>query len=218
VFLAIVLCWGGFTILMAVLHRQYLAQLPDSAFLVAPRDWYYWALPTFPLGIVTAAVPLVLIYRRLLGQRFTDFMEWELGRAGYTNRLILFGVWVPVMLLVCVLVPTVAVGACLRWHVRFTEQEIAVQDAFGGEEQVYGYDRVRDLAHSTHLKREGKPSQQDRYYVTFDDGRVLNSSRMPNFDPSADEYRRMIEFVSRKTGKPIRLVQFPDEVRAGQGK
>jgi hypothetical protein len=207
---AIFVCTAAWLCLLLSIRRLYLAQLPPSVHLFA-TPWVAWCVPAFVLGIFSSAVPLEAITRRWLGKRYADYLEWDLGRGGFANRWILSFVWVPVFVLMTVLIAG-SVGALTHWYVRFGEEEIGVNHLLSFDEQVYTYDQVRDIVHSTHLRSGQKANPANRYYIVLNDGHVLNSAYLPTSPADSEEVRATIEFVSRKTGKPVRDVQFPEDV------
>jgi hypothetical protein len=66
---------------------------------------------------------------------------------------------------------------------------------------------------SSHVRRgSASAERREDYSILFDDGRVERLGFTA--DSSGETLRRCAEFVCARTGKPLRVVKFPDEVKA----
>jgi hypothetical protein len=188
------------------LKRGHLGQLPPSAFIDA-TPWFLWIGPALFLSLVT----LFLLVKRSSDRRFRAVPGWTPGRWGVQGRVARIFVKVLVPLAFVVLTPGWTAGL-MGWHVRFGEDEIGVQAPGWLRERQYTYAQVRHVVRSTNVLEKGAPKEQDGYYVVLKDGRVVEPFFSWRVDP--DEGRRWAEFVCARTGKPLRVVQFPDEAMA----
>src|SRR5262249_36649691 len=153
------------------------------------------------------------ILRYWLGKRYEHFIVRNMQRYGMSrNPWLLILVWVPLLLGTVVAVPAGVTALWMGYHIRFSEDEIGVAEPFWPRERIYGFGRVPAGVQSPHFGGTGGTVAQDGYFVHFDDGRTERLHFYRTVEP--DEGRRLMEFVCARTGKPLHVVQFPNEAKA----
>ncbi|HWE35850.1 MAG TPA: hypothetical protein VG406_04700 [Isosphaeraceae bacterium] len=170
---------------------------PGTLFLVEPIG-VYWMLPALFLGIVSSAVPMTLLYRALLGDRFGRFVRSCNERVGFDSWRLLR--WLTALIAlgsVAWFVVGVTTFACFDG----AGVEIARPLEFRGT--YYNYARVRTIEHrATFRAPNGNTISRPHYVVSFDDGSSW-STRGGLRDPVPDLDERIVRLVARKSGRAI---------------
>jgi hypothetical protein len=203
------ICGTVWAVLFAFLRLEQVKRLPPAVFLVAPPAWSS-IVPAFLLGLVSAAIPCDVCTRLWFRKRYEAFMVGNLSRYGTTNRFVFCGIWLPFL---CIS-PGAALFTAhtLHCHVRFSEDEIGVRDFSSQNERLYDYKQVREVIRSTHSKDDKQVVRElEGRFVLFEDGRL---ERIQYVGSTMERWRLWDEFVCNKTGKPLRVVKFPEEVQA----
>lgn len=189
--------WGWHFVLRSVGEGWIVYRNPDARYVLSPSS-SYWALPALFLGIITSAVPLTMLFRLLLRDRYGRFVEFTNARAGFDSRKILrvFAVLV-----------ALGAGAFLLAGVRgysvFDDNGIKESRVFSRQPEIYTYDSILSIQARQGLTgRRGKWIRRPHYVVTFRGER--NWSTLGNLrDPAPVQETRIMRFVSEKSGVPI---------------
>ena len=115
-------------------------------------------------------------------------------------------------LIVAVLPMTLFTALGMDCYSRFSEEEIGINRFWGFGERTYSYVQVRHIVQTTHVKPPffGETRQETRLSIVFNDGRTwcnANTGRS-----SFEDDLKVIEFVCRKTGKPLTKAKLIEDV------
>jgi hypothetical protein len=90
----------------------------------------------------------------------------------------------------------------MNWYARFSEDEIAIKRLTSVGEEAHPYDTVEQIVLTGHLGGGNQGALGERLHLRFRDGRTW-SAGTTFFPSSPAECDRLLEFLARKTGKPI---------------
>ncbi|MGC3968431.1 MAG: hypothetical protein QM775_13955 [Pirellulales bacterium] len=174
-----------------------LSGLPESKFLLATPD-AAWFLPAIFLGIVTAALPMHLLYSRLLGERYAEYNHYTNLRTGFDGFRIFR--WMAIILVpLCLLAALIG----LDWYTRVLDDRLIDNSPLSIGETEHRYADIAEIrAVATFRAPNGNIVQKPYFQVVFNDGFTWSTRNILN-SWNADENREMIEFISRQADKPI---------------
>ena|GEM_PF-3204110 len=171
------------------------ASLGDSVFLYTPSPDYWW-LPSIFLGILTAAIPLTLLYKFLLGPDYEQYVIYGNLRVGFDSQKV-------VRLMAMIVGPVALIFSLLAMncYTKFSGGEITINRFLGVGEISYQYSRISGIKSVRYFKAPNGDIKERPYFsIEFDGGeRWTTGDGLRDPDPETD--RRLIEFVSGKCGK-----------------
>ena len=192
-----------FTSLLAIAWNKLLsffaglsyASLGDSVFLLTPSPDYWW-LPSIFLGILTATIPLVLLFKILLGPDYELYVVYGNLRVGFdTFRVI--------RLMAMVVGPVALVSSLLAMncYTRFSDGGIIINRFLSVGAISYSYSRISAIKSVRHFKApNGEIKDRPYFAIQFDDGEHWTTGDGLR-DPDPETDRRLIEYVINRSGK-----------------
>ena len=160
-----------------------------------------WGVSAIMAGILTTSLPLTLFYRFGLRERYAEFQRYLNLRHGCNERSI--GLPICVFFGAIILASVVLI---LHWRVVLTNTEIVQYPFFTLLSVSHKYSDITDIRTAPRRQApSGNLRDNDDYETEFSDGSVWATYPNPA-DLTADEKQRMMEFVSKRSGKPIRHV------------
>lgn len=187
------LCW----LLLVVAARLRFAPQEGETYCLWPAE-FLWGIPAFFAGILLAVWPTDLLYRRLLGERYPEFRDYQTQKFGYDGP-----VWMPLFYLVFGTGTAVFVALMLDCYIRFGPDVIEVDGLWSLEARRYAYEQVMQIRASD--RREGADGQAvERYTVAmhFSDGTVWASNHERWYE-GRQRLREIAAHVSAHAGIPI---------------
>lgn len=160
-----------------------------------------WGVPAFLLATITASLPMTLFYRWCLQERYPEFERYLNLRHGYNHN----SASVPVLAVLGV-IALLLIVLVLHYRVVLTNDEIVQYPFFSFSSVRHEYSDIADIR--TALQRRapnGRLRDNDDYETEFSDGRVWSTYPNPASLTKAEK-QQMMEFVSKKSGKPVRQV------------
>ena len=165
-----------------------------SRFLVRPSP-LFCAMPAIFLGVTSSAVPIDLLYRYLLRDRYHRYTLHSNEHAGFDQRRAFSG-----------LATVVAVGASVGFvgivtcYARFDDVGVEIRRPFGIRSKYCTYKSVKSIEHRVTVRAPNKGTVQGRYYViTFGDGTTWSTLH----DPVPEVHDQVAKLVAQKSGRPI---------------
>lgn len=175
----------------------FVKSTPGTRYLVETIP-IFWLLPAFFLGVLWSAVPMVWIYRRLLGDRFPRYERACNERAGFDGRRAL--VWLGALITAAAAASFVAgVTSFARFH----EDGVEISRPLALRSKYYPYSRVQAIEHRATIRPPNALIiKRPHHVILFDDGTSW-STRDGLRDPVPDVDARIAELVSQRSGQPI---------------
>src|SRR5499433_1064916 len=171
------------------------ASLGDSVFVLTPSPDYWW-LPSIFLGILTATIPLTLLFKFLLGPEYGQYVLYGNLRVGFDSQKV-------VGLMAMIVGPVALIFSLLAMncYTKFSGGEITINRFLGVGEISYQYSRISGIKSVRYFKAPNGDIKERPYFsIEFDGGeRWTTGDGLRDPDPETD--RRLIEFVSGKCGK-----------------
>ena len=100
----------------------------------------------------------------------------------------------------------------MNWYARLSEDEVAVKRLLGVGEERHPYDAVAQVVLTSHrLGGSGQIHPNECLHLRFRDGRTWSTDET-FFLPPPDELDRLLEFLARKTGKPVTRARLIEDV------
>jgi hypothetical protein len=196
---------GGWAALFDYLGEGHARTFVPAVFVFKPFSyWLVCGLPAGLLGICCSIVPSLWLTRLLLGRsRFHEYLFWEEGRVaphgGYMERALRgFSCLAVGVAVLC----AVYVWQVMNWYARFSEDEIAIKRLLGVGEEAHPYDAVEQIVLTSQRGNGAQTRPADDLHIRFRDGRTW-STDTTFFLPPPAQRDRLLEFLARKTGKPI---------------
>ena len=192
-----------FSALLAIAWKRLLiffaglsyASLGDSVFLFTPSPDYWW-LPSMFLGIITAIIPLTLLFKFLLGGDYDLYVVYGNLRVGFDS--------VRMVRLIAIIVGPVALVFSLlamNCYTKFSEDGIAINRFLSVGEIRYSYSRISAIKSVRYFKAPNGDIKERPYFaIEFNDGENWTTGDGLR-DPDPDLDRRLIEFVYGRSGK-----------------
>lgn len=160
-----------------------------------------WGVPAILLAILTTSVPMPRFYRWRLRERYPEFERYLNLRCGYRQDSAAVPVYAFFMTIVMV-----SVVLILHSRVILTNDEIIQYPFFSLSSVSHKYGDIVDIRTAPQRRApNGRLRDNDDYQTEFADGSVWSTYLNPA-DLTTAEKRQMMEFVSKQSGKPIRLV------------
>ena len=169
-----------------------------SALFVIRTSPIAWALPALFLGLISSLIPLDLLYRALLRERYRRYVRHSNERAGFDGKRLM------VCFAILVLVgSTVFFLAGATNFTRFTEAGIEIQHPFAFRPTFYGYNRVRFIERwATAQAPSGNKLAHPHLVIVFDD-RTSWNSREGLRVPVRGIDDKIAQLVSERSKRPI---------------
>jgi hypothetical protein len=169
----------------------------EAPFVIAPED-AYWLLPAFFLGLVSSALPVALLYKWLLGDRYREYDAYNQLRTG-VNTWAVFRVFA---ILIC-LAATGFVLAGVNYTTVFDERGITTQRMWGSAGGFHGYSAVTAIRREDYFTApNGNRIYRPHYVIELEDGaRWTSRDGLRTPEPFLDT--KIMEFVARKSGRAI---------------
>jgi hypothetical protein len=204
-FLLLAVCWSA---LLQYLGEEHARSFPPAVFLFKPFAYgIVCAVPGLFLGIFSSIPLLTLIARLIMGRRrFLEYLYWDEGRLGPGHVEGAIRMIAGLALFVGIL-SALFVGLVMNWYARFTEEEIAIKRLLGFGEEVHPYSSVDQIVVTSHITQGKEVVPGHDLGLRFSDGRTWSTDQTFALPRDAAERERLLEFLRRKTGKPITRVR-----------
>ena len=206
---------AGWAALFHLLGEEHARTFPSGVFLFKPFVYgVIFAVPGLFLGILTTIPLLMFLARLVLGKRrFVEYLYWDEGRTAERGMK-------PEKMIrsFSVLALLVGVGSaifvCLvmNWYACFTEDEIVIKRLLGLRAEVHRYDAVQEIVVTSHRRMGKKMMEGPDLGVRFDDGRTWRTGQTFQLPRDPDRVANLIDFLRRKTGKPITRARALEDV------
>lgn len=195
-----------FTVAWMWLFSQFLTWRQSMAPAVVFADMpgvEFRVLPGLLLGLGLAIPAVVLLFKRLLGGRFPEFMAYS-DSCAKCNQLKLMPLCLVV--LAVILLPVLVVS--LDTYTRFTEDRIVINRPMSLGEDVYSYNSVTHLAHIANRRIPGGNILPKPFYMVFFNNGDVWSTKDVMGTHSPQTEASLFEFLSKKSGLPIEELEF----------
>ncbi len=160
-----------------------------------------WGTPAFLLAVISEWLPMTLIYRRCLRERYVEFERYLHLRHRYNQAPGNGFVFASVTAIVLVTVVLI-----LHYRTLLTKDEIIHYPFFSLSSVRHKYTDITEIRTAPQRRApNGKLRGNDDYEVDFADGSMWSTYPNPAALATAEK-RQMMEFVSKQSGKPIRRV------------
>ena len=199
----------GLSSLFQHLAVEHARGLPTGVYVFQPTSYgLLVAIPACLLAVFCTVSVYYLTISLLLGpKRLREYLVWnERRNRNYILNLeanprlsyvlmglMLVGLWIFLYL-------------GMNWHARFTEEEIVIQRLFSIGEERHPYDSVAQIVVYTHRHQNGRALESLGLGLRFETGQKWTADDNVNI-PNGNEQTRLLEFLQRKTGKPITQVR-----------
>jgi hypothetical protein len=211
---------GGFLFLGAswaalfhYLGEEHARGFQPAVFLFKPFAYgLICFLPALFLGIFTTLPVLVGLARLLMGRRrFLEYLFWDEGRLStqYVDGLL------RMFRLMAILFATFSalyIVRVMNWYARLSEDEIAIVRFTSFREEVHPYSSVEEIVLTSHHWDGKNATEGEDLGIRFSDGRKWNTDQTFMMPHDTGERDRLLDFLRRKTGKPILRVRLLSEV------
>jgi hypothetical protein len=204
----------GCAVLFHYLGEERARSFAPAVFLFKPFCYgIICAVPCVFLGIFGCVPVLFLLARLVLGRRrFLEYLHWDEGRYGGPGHLDAGIKMISGLALFISVACAIFVCLVLSWYARLTEDHIAIKRLFGLGEEIHSYSSVEQIVVAIHPTEDKSQSMSpEDLEIRFDDGRVWNTDQTFHMSHDPVERARLLEFLSRKTGKPITRVRHLEE-------
>lgn len=164
-------------------------------------SWFSLLLPAMFLGVLTSLFVMLWLYRRMLGDRYEEYMHFCDLSLKYDQRK-----YLPLMTWCTVIMSLVLLLPLLNTYILFTDAAVHFNRLVRLTEQRYGYDQVTEIAHVLKSRApSGKVHDKPYFLVTFEDGVCWSPKNTLAF--VTNQYREdTIQFLLTKTG--LQLVEY----------
>ena len=181
--------------LLSFFARLSYASLGASVFMYTPSPDFWW-IPAIFLGILTATIPLTLLYKLVLGSDYEQYVIYSNLRVGFDSQKV-------VRLMAMIVGPVALIFSLLAMncYTKFSGGEVTINRFLGVGEIIYPYSRISAIKSVSYFVAPNGDFKYRPYFsIEFDDGkRWTTGDGLHDPDPETD--RRLIEFVSGKCGK-----------------
>jgi hypothetical protein len=200
----------AFTVWIHWLGKNYQAALPPGLYQRMPTlTWGSCLVPSLVLGILTGVLVSDLALRLALGDRYGEY-EFAFGGGG-PGRPGDRGM--PLLTFVVAGLVTAWVTLGLDRYSRFEEDRVVINPFWGFGERSYPYSAVEAVVRTSHYRRKGRDIEHTRYYIFFSGGeRWCNEAYEPAAPGVHEEDAALVDFVCRKSGKPLTCVRHLEDV------
>jgi hypothetical protein len=181
----------------ADLLHEHLHMTLGTRFLIQPISIVWW-LPALFLGIVSSSVPVTWLYRLLLRDRYRRFERACDERVGFDGRLVT--VW---MAAVFAVGSSVWFVVGVRTFARFDGVGVEMRRPLSLRSTFHSYASIKAIEHrATFVAPNGNVVNRPYHIIVFDDGSSWSTNGGLR-DPVPELDARIVEMVSRESGKPI---------------
>jgi hypothetical protein len=157
-----------------------------------------WLLPAMFFGLILSWPPIDFIYRRMLRERYPEYVAYQSRRFGINFQKLLFPFYAFLAGLSALFVLLLA-----NCYVHITPEHIRINPFFGVSERVYPYAEVSNIRTApAFIAPNGNRVDRRLFIVTFSDSRTWNTNDNPS-DASESEVVAVIRAISERSGKPI---------------
>jgi hypothetical protein len=157
-----------------------------------------WGVPAFFSGILLATWPTDLVYRRLLGDRYAEFRDYQARKFGYDGPR-----WLPLFYLVFGTATAGMIAVLFDFYVCFGPNSIEIDEMWTGRPYRYAYDQIIEIRASDWRESvRGDLVQHYTLALHFSDGNVWSSNRDQWYE-GRQRLREIAAYVSARAGIPI---------------
>ena len=170
--------------------------------------WPIWILPSLFLGIVTAVLGYMIVFKKMIGEE--NYKEYELYdrlKNGPYGKKIFLTVSVLIVIVCAVFLPL-----SLDHYVRVNDEGVTLSRFKGFGEKLYSYDQIRELRQVLSQKDEaGNITHQQYFEIQFDDNFILTFQHNV-FNFGYDRQYDMVSYVSDQSSvKVITVDPYPEK-------
>lgn len=173
---------------------------PDVVFQIDPRH-FFWCVPSFFLGIISAGLLAEFLLRWLGGARYAAFKAYSQARSGIDgNRLMR---WIVLF----AGLPALAFVVCQMCDVtRFSSTGVTLGNFGQFSHHSYAYSQVKSLRFlPLTLDAQGHVKDRPEFQIEFKDGASWSTeSFFRDMSPAYD--RRVFEYAARQSGVSITTI------------
>jgi hypothetical protein len=207
--LGLAVAWAWVFDLLGEAHAR---TFPPGVFVFKPA--IYWAIfgvPAIFLGIFSSIGVMEVLTRILVGRRYTEYSHWAQARLGQARqqrlgkRFFFFAWFLGGVLAIWTLL-------AMNWYVRLTDDAIAIKPLFGIKEQLYPYNRIQQIVLTSHSRVKNEAIPSEGLHLRFDDGQTWSTGQSFRVPDVPEERKRLLEFLSQKTGKPVMRAKLIENV------
>lgn len=167
-----------------------------------------WLLPSVFLGLSLAAIPVHFLYRALLRDRYEEYTMYCNLKFGFDTWKIFR--WFAIVML-CFSALVGAAGLTARTAV--TDRALIIKSPLSMRDREYTFDQIEAIASIAGAKNRSGEFVSDPYHaVRFKDGSMWTSLDGLQNHKSA-ELPALIEFLAKRSGRPIEQVQVIDDFK-----
>lgn len=197
--------WAWYVIFHNLAGRQIGPPVPGQLALgIAP---FFWAIPAGVAGVLTASVPMSLVLRALLRERYAEYSRFERFQQEFDMRPVGWFLYGAGTLGVALLV-----GLGLRPRLVVDEVAITTRGAFGAE-VVRPHAQIVDLGLiARFIAPNGRSIRQPYHAIRYQDGSIW-TTRDTWQDLDAASALHVIAIAERRSRRPIRPVDTIEEFR-----
>jgi hypothetical protein len=213
------------TWILSWLASWHAAELPTSAFVLFPPTV---SLPRFipnnmqrviPYGLVLGGYTGMVVHLRVVGRllsrrHYEDYHHWEKDQFSFQseearNKAMRNGF---LMTLLFVIPLSATVPLTVNRYTRFTEEEIVDRSSFlPFTETAHSYAAVSDIIVSSHSVKDKALVENPTVVIRFSDGQSWKADSDTGLPAQGEDRDRFLEFLSARTGKPIRRVKLIED-------
>lgn len=170
--------------------------MPQSNYMFLPLP-ISWGIIAIFVGIIGSAVPMYLIIRLLLGDKYPEYQKFNaLKSSGNTNKT--FYIFFGIFTLLCIIASTLM----LDYYTVAYPNKLVINELWGIGEKQYSYANVTSILSS----KQSEESDRLVYVVKFVDGYELSTSWDTN-DRDPVQINGFMEYVAEQSGIEIKNVQ-----------
>lgn len=178
------------------LAAWWFAYEEGSVYWLSPAA-FIWGVPAFFGGILLATWPTDVLYRRLLGDRYPEFRDYQTQKFGYDGRR-----WMPLFYLSFGTANTVMVALLLDTYIFFGPQSIQIDELWTLEPYRFAYDEVMEIRVSDRRETaSGEVVERFTVALYFANGGVW-SSNGDRWYAGRERLREIVSYVSSQSGIP----------------
>lgn len=205
----------GWAVVFDYLGEQHARTFPAGVFVFKPAVyWAVFGVPAIFLGIFSSVAIVEPLTRVLLGRRYTEYCHWEQARRGlhgpvgvqrFGRRFILFAVLLGLVMAAWTVL-------AMNWYVRLTDNDIAIKPLFDIGEQLHPYPRVQQIVLTSHTRVKNDIIPREGLHLRFEDGQTWSTGQTFALPDTAEEKKRLLDFLMQKTGKPLTRARLIEDV------
>lgn len=170
--------------------------MPQSNYMFLPLP-ISWGIIAIFVGIIGSAIPMYLIIRFLLGDKYPEYQKFNaMKSSGNTNKTF-YMVW-GIFTLLC----TIASTLMLDYYTVAYPNKLVINEFWGTGEKQYPYADVTSIISS----KQSEESDRLVYVVKFVDGYELSTSWDTN-DRDPAQINSFMEYVAEQSGIEIKNAQ-----------